>query len=154
MSDWKLDPPIALANSASRSVRDDVRRMEELRLGAISMERESRECMSPPRLEIAPSSVALVLVNVRVSVPVPSDVVEPPDGENRLVVRSVKSGSSGRSGIVSKGGTNVVDAEPEPDPELLILMIDRIVRIEPVGDPACERSGSVTERSRASLLTH
>ncbi len=49
--------------------------------------------------------------------------------------------------------TNVVDADPEPDPELLILMIDRMVRIEPVGEPACERSGSVTERSKASLLS-
>ncbi len=62
--------------------------MEELRLGAISIERESRECVSPPRLEIAPSSVALVLVNVRAKVPAPSDAVEI-EGETN-VVRSVK----------------------------------------------------------------
>ncbi len=65
----------------------------------------------------------------------------------------MKLASTGKYGIESRGGTNVVDADPEPDPELLILMIDRMVRIEPVGEPACERSGSVTERSKASLLS-
>ena len=55
----------ALAYSASKSVNEDVGRIDELRLGAISMERDSRGCKRPPRLEIAPSSVARVRVIVR-----------------------------------------------------------------------------------------
>ena len=51
------------------------------------------------------------------------------------------------------GGRNVVEREPDmAEPEcVLVLVIDRIVRIEPVGDCVSDRSGTVTERSRTSL---
>ena len=57
------------------------------------------------------------------------------------------------SGMVSIGGRNVVEREPEAaELELVLaLAIDRIVRIEPVGDCASDRSGTVTELSRTSL---
>lgn len=67
---------------------------------------------------------------------------------------------SDRSGIVSVGGTNTVDAEPDPEaacePDCLLaeLAMDRMVRIEPVGEPVTERSGIVTARSKASLHVH
>jgi hypothetical protein len=57
----------------------------------------------------------------------------------------------------SRGGTNLVVAEPEPVPvpvpvcELCVLVYDRIVRMEPVGEPLSEPGGIVTERSSASL---
>ena len=60
---------------------------------------------------------------------------------------------SDRSGIVSRGGTNVVKAEPVPV-ETVLLVIDPIVLIEPVGDPEVDLSGMVTEWSRASLEHH
>ena len=55
--------------------------------------------------------------------------------------------------MLSTGGRNVVEREPETaEPEcVLVLVIDRIVRIEPVGDCVSDRSGTVTERSRTSL---
>lgn len=106
--------------SASRSVIDDVRRSEELRLGAISIDRDSKGCINSPRLEMAPSSVA----RVRVIVPVRSDEIESVGDPSVFENVVVKSPKSGRSGMVSKGGTNVVDAEPDPDPELLILCTD------------------------------
>lgn len=61
---------------------------------------------------------------------------------------------SDRLGIVCRGGTNTVDAEPEPEPApetLVVLVMERIVLIEPVGEPGSERLGNVTERSNASL---
>ena len=59
---------------------------------------------------------------------------------------------SDRSGIVSNGGRYVVVAEPEPEPELTMLLVEeRIVRIESVGDIVIERSGGATARSSASL---
>ena len=60
---------------------------------------------------------------------------------------------SERSGIDSMGGWKVVDRDPDAtEPErVLVLAIDRIVRIEPVGDWVSERSGTVTERSSTSL---
>ena len=60
---------------------------------------------------------------------------------------------SERSGIDSMGGWKVVERDPEAtEPErVLVLAIDRIVRIEPVGDWVSERSGTVTERSSTSL---
>lgn len=64
---------------------------------------------------------------------------------------------SDKSGILSRGGTKTVDAEPEPVADsVLVLVMERIVRIDPVGEPVAERSGIVTDRSRAShiALTH
>ena len=57
------------------------------------------------------------------------------------------------SGIDSIGGRKVVDRDPEAtEPErVLVLAIDRMVRIEPVGDWVSDRSGTVTERSSTSL---
>ncbi len=62
---------------------------------------------------------------------------------------------SDRSGMLSMGGRNVVEREPDTaEPEcVLALAVDRIVRIEPVGDCVSDRSGTVTERSRTSLNT-
>jgi hypothetical protein len=59
------------------------------------------------------------------------------------------------SGMVSIGGRNVVEREPETaELELVLaLAIDRIVRIEPVGDCVSDQSDTVTERSRTSLNT-
>lgn len=54
--------------------------------------------------------------------------------------------------MVSVGGRYEVDAEPEPEPELVALIPDRIVLIEPVGERVIERSGGPIERSRASLV--
>jgi hypothetical protein len=66
---------------------------------------------------------------------------------------SEKDRKSDRSGMLSMGGRNVVEREPDmAEPEcVLVLAIDRIVRIEPVGDCVSDRSGTVTERSRTSL---
>lgn len=60
---------------------------------------------------------------------------------------------SDRSGMVSRGGTKVVEAEPVPVemPEDCVLVIDPIVLMEPVGDPEVDLSGIVTEWSSASL---
>ena len=69
--------------------------------------------------------------------------------------------------MVSIGGRKVIEREPETaelelverKPEtaelelVLALAIDRIVRMDPVGDCVSERSGTVTERSRTSLNT-
>jgi hypothetical protein len=80
------------------------------------------------RFKYPPSSVVLVLDASRVP-------------------RSDKSGIDSRS----CGGTNLVKAEPDPDRALVVLSIERIVRIDPVGDCVAERSGTVTLRSSASL---
>ena len=64
---------------------------------------------------------------------------------------------SDKLGIVCKGGTNTIDAEPEPEPvpeTLELLTMERIVLMEPVGEPGTERLGSVTVRSSASLRHH
>jgi hypothetical protein len=57
--------------------------------------------------------------------------------------------------MLSIGGRKVVEREPDTaEPEwVLALAIERIVRIEPVGDCVSDRSGTVTERSRTSLNT-
>ena len=57
------------------------------------------------------------------------------------------------SGIDSIGGRKVVDHDPEATvPErVLVLAIDRIVRIELVGGWVSDRSGTVTEQSSTSL---
>jgi len=54
---------------------------------------------------------------------------------------------SDRSGIVSSGGTKVVEAEPVPVEiaEDWRLVIDPMVLMEPVGDPEVDLSGIVTE---------
>ena len=54
---------------------------------------------------------------------------------------------SDRSGMVSRGGTNVVEAEPVRDEivEDWRLVIDPMVLMEPVGDPEVDLSGIVTE---------
>ena len=54
---------------------------------------------------------------------------------------------SDRSGMVSRGGTNVVEAEPVPveTVEDWRLVIDPMVLMEPVGDPEVDLSGIVTE---------
>jgi hypothetical protein len=55
---------------------------------------------------------------------------------------------SDRSGIVSRGGTKVVKAEPVPDETVedwTLLVIDPMVLMEPVGDPEVDLSGIVTE---------
>ena len=51
----------------------------------------------------------------------------------------------------SRGGTYTVDAEPVPDWELVVLVMDWMVRIEPVGERVLERSGIDTARSSTSL---
>lgn len=59
---------------------------------------------------------------------------------------------SERSGMVSMGGMNVVERDPElVDWAEWVDVIVRMVRIEPVGEPDSERLGMLTERSRASL---
>ena len=62
---------------------------------------------------------------------------------------------SDKSGMVSIGGRNVVDREPgTAELELVLaLAIDRIVRMDLVGDCVSDRSGTVTERSRTFLNT-
>ena len=55
---------------------------------------------------------------------------------------------SDKSGMVSRGGTKVVEAEPVRDEiveDWALLVIDPIVLIEPVGDPEVDLSGIVTE---------
>jgi hypothetical protein len=52
------------------------------------------------------------------------------------------------SGMLSGGGTNTVEAEPEPD---LVLLTLSIVLMEPAGERVTDRSGSVTLLSNASL---
>ena len=55
---------------------------------------------------------------------------------------------SDKSGMESSGGTNVVNAEPVPVETVedwMLLVIDPIVLIEPVGDPEVDLSGMVTE---------
>lgn len=55
---------------------------------------------------------------------------------------------SDRSGMVSRGGTKVVEAEPVPVETVddwTLLVIDPIVLTEPVGDPDVDLSGIVTE---------
>ena len=51
------------------------------------------------------------------------------------------------------GGRNVVEHEPDMAELKCVLMlaINHIIRIEPVGDCVSDRSGTVTERSRTSL---
>jgi hypothetical protein len=56
--------------------------------------------------------------------------------------------SRSRSGMVWRGGTNVVDREPEPELRESKLVM---VLIEPVGERVIEGSGMLTERSNASL---
>lgn len=73
-----------------------------------------------------------------------------------VLEESEKVCKSDKLGIVCRGGTNTIDAEPEPEPEpaaetLLVLAMERIVLIEPVGEPGSERLGSVTVRSNACL---
>ena len=54
---------------------------------------------------------------------------------------------SDRSGMVSRGGTKVVEAEPVRD-EIVddwMLVMDPMVLMEPVGDPEVDLSGIVTE---------
>ena len=62
---------------------------------------------------------------------------------------------SNGSGMLSIGGRDVVEHEPDmADPKcVLVLAIDRIVRIEPVGDCVSDQLGTVTERSRIFLNT-
>jgi len=55
---------------------------------------------------------------------------------------------SDRSGMVSSGGTKVVEAEPVRDETVddwILLVMDPIVLMEPVGDPEVDLSGIVTE---------
>ena len=54
---------------------------------------------------------------------------------------------SDRSGMLSRGGTKVVEADPVPVEiaEDWRLVIDPIVLMEPVGDPEVDLSGMVTE---------
>jgi hypothetical protein len=64
---------------------------------------------------------------------------------------------SDKSGILSRGGTKTVEADPDAEPifeeveDLMLLVNDFIVLVDPVGEPVWERSGIVTERSNASL---
>ena len=51
----------------------------------------------------------------------------------------------------SRGGTYTVDAEPVPDWELVVLVMDWMVRIEPVGERVLDLSGMVIARSSTSL---
>jgi len=55
---------------------------------------------------------------------------------------------SDRSGMVSRGGTKVVEAEPVPVEiveDWTLLAIDPMVLMDPVGDPEVDLSGIVTE---------
>lgn len=55
---------------------------------------------------------------------------------------------SDKSGMVSRGGTKLVEAEPVPIEiveEWMLLVIDPMVFMEPVGDPEVDLSGMVTE---------
>ena len=58
---------------------------------------------------------------------------------------------SDRSGIIAMGGRNVVERDFDTAKLVLVLAIDRIVRIEPVDDCVSEQSGTVGERSRTFL---
>jgi|SRR5580698_7141943 len=60
---------------------------------------------------------------------------------------------SDRSGMLSTGGRNVVEHEPDTAEleRVLVLAIDHIVRIEPVGDCVPDCSCTVTERSKTPL---
>ena len=51
----------------------------------------------------------------------------------------------------SRGGTYTVEAEPVPDCELVVLVMDWMVRIEPVGERVLDLSGMVIARSSTSL---
>lgn len=83
-----------LANSASRSVSDAVRRMDELRLGAMTLLPERPSGTTRPWLEIAPSSEARELCGVR------CDAMDPERMEDDR-----PENESGRSGMESSGGT-------------------------------------------------
>ena len=115
---------VALSNSASRSVRDDVRRRDELRLGAMTRvpwpvvwgDRKT----SPPR--IATSSVERVWPERDGSV-----------SENVLVT----------SGISSDAGIITVDADPFP------LRNEGMLRMEATGEGAKE--GAMATRLITSL---
>ena len=64
----------------------------------------------------------------------------------RLSELLVVDWKSDRSGMVSRGGTKVVEAEPVRDADdWTLLVIDPIVLMEPVGDPEVDLSGIVTE---------
>lgn len=55
---------------------------------------------------------------------------------------------SDKSGMASRGGTKVVEAEPVPveiEEDWALLVMDPIVLMEPVGDPEVDLSGIVTE---------
>lgn len=55
---------------------------------------------------------------------------------------------SDKSGMESRGGTKVVKAEPVPVETVedrMLLVIDPMVLMEPVGDPEVDLSGIVTE---------
>jgi len=59
---------------------------------------------------------------------------------------------SDRSGRLSMGGRNVVERDPDTAELVcvLVLTIDRIVRIEPVGDCVSERAQmALTQRTRS-----
>ena len=47
--------------------------------------------------------------------------------------------------MVSIGGMLEVGAEPEPEPELVPLIPERIVLVEPVSERVIERLGGATE---------
>lgn len=78
------------------------------------------------------------VVRVRVS----PDFEEEPEMDSR----------SDKSGMVCKGGTNVVVREPEPEP-LLDGRLSKLVMvlIDPVGERVMDWSGMLTDRSSASL---
>jgi len=77
-------------------------------------------------------------------------------GEIRIpcwLPRDIENRTGHWSGMLSMGGKNVVKREPNiAEPEcVLVFAIDRIVRMEPVGDCASARLGTVMEQSRTSL---
>jgi hypothetical protein len=115
----------ALVNSASRSVIEVVRRKELLRLGAIT--RGSPGYRYAWFATVLSSAARRKEVR-RVGDPTP---LEP-----------ASEWKSDRSGMLSIGGRNVVDREPDPDeaPDCA-LDSDWMVRIEPTGEPVAERSG-------------
>ena len=134
-----------LENSASRSANDVVRRRDELLLGAISIDLVPIGWRKVSLPESAPSSDERVR-DIRND---DSELAENVSRGERLLVKVVVS-KSGMSGMVSDGGRYVVDAEP--DPVLITLLVtERIVLMEPVGDLVEDRSGGATERSKASL---
>jgi hypothetical protein len=64
---------------------------------------------------------------------------------------SERDRKSDRSGMFSMSGRNVVECDSDMAKPVLVLAIDRIVRIEPVDDCVSEQSGTATERSRTLL---